>query len=846
MYCVPLVFYATITPARVLNRPPFIYVRRFSTPVPFVNLFRLHNIRPKDLRGISHYSLNDIDTTRLGTKTNRPSLGRQFQLAGWISGQFPSTKETIKEAMNKALSLPVSILIVFVLTFGNFTPGQAVSQAAVMPAATVNIAHFFKPPNMDPAPAAKTFNMIVLTNGDHAYRDQLAANGFASTIPEYFRADAIQNPGSCTATPVNNQVAYKPGDFCSITANHPDWFLFDTNGFRITVAAGGEYYRMDPANPGWREFFLTRVLDSQNQHGWSGLFLDNVEAGLGKFYGPKPVKYVDNASYQKAFAGFLQYLYVNYAEKYHRPLIANIVARADDTVWFTYLQYLDGAMQERFAVDWDETSYLSANQWLKDLAFFEKTQADGKSVILVAPGNQSDLKRQNFAFASYLLISNGKAAFRYSTDDEYRNVWLYDNYRLNLGSPRGGRYLSGTSWRRDFTNGYVSVDPVNHTATISVGPKNDMTVTVGGKMVGAYNVPSTDVISESYSGVVGGPVKVGSQEGNRFFTSQRVVAGTSFNEVMGYPTNQLTTEYWFPWYDNLSMTTWVLVGNPTGSTAAVDIYVGGIKRNSYSIPAGGRVTPRFDLQTGPVRVVSTNGVKIFTSERVDNKGSFNEVMGYPTNQLTTDYWFPWYDNSSMTAWVLVGNPSSTQTASVDIYIGGIKRKSYTIPKGGQITPRFNLPPSGLVRVVSTNGVKIFTSERVLQGDSFNEVMGCAGNQLTTEYWYPWYDNISMMNWILVGNPTGSTANVEIYIGGAKRGSYTIPAGGQVTPRFNLQTGPVRVVSTNGVKIFTSQRVNYGSSFNEVMGYAGNKLTTEYWFPWYDNTSMSTDILVGRP
>jgi hypothetical protein len=57
---------------------------------------------------------------------------------------------------------------------------------------------------------------------------------------------------------------------------------------------------------------------------------------------------------------------------------------------------------------------------------------------------------------------------------------------------------------------------------------------------------------------------------------------------------------------------------------------------------------------------------------------------------------------------------------------------------------------------------------------------------------------------------------------------------------------VRVVSTNGVKIFTSQRVNYGPSFNEMMGYPGNKLTTEYWFPWYDSISMSTEILVGGP
>jgi hypothetical protein len=248
---------------------------------------------------------------------------------------------------------------------------------------------------------------------------------------------------------------------------------------------------------------------------------------------------------------------------------------------------------------------------------------------------------------------------------------------------------------------------------------------------------------------------------------------------------------------------------------------------------------------GPVRVVSTNGVKIFTSERVDYKGSFNEMMGYPANQLTTEYWFPWYDNLSMTTWVLVGNPTGS-TAAVDIYIGGIKRQSYTIPAGGEITPRFNLQ-TGPVRVVSTNGVKIFTSERVVYGDSFNEMMGYPANQFTTEYWYPWYDNVSMTDWVLVGNPSATqSATVEVYIGTTKY-TYTVPAGGQITPRFTgKDIGPVRVRSTNGVKIFTSQRVLYGPSFNEVMGYPGNQLSTEYWFPWYDSISMDNDILAGRP
>jgi probable HAF family extracellular repeat protein len=380
-------------------------------------------------------------------------------------------------------------------------------------------------------------------------------------------------------------------------------------------------------------------------------------------------------------------------------------------------------------------------------------------------------------------------------------------------------------------------------------PTNDMEIEIGNTFMSGYDLSSGSVLTESYASIQNGPVKVSSPVGFKLFTSERVISGNSFNEVMGYPTNQLTTEYWFPFYDNVSMTTWVLVGNASSTqTAKVDIYIGGVKRGSYTIPIGGRITPRFNLQTGPVRVVSTNGVKIFTSERAVYKGAFNEVMGYPVSQLTTEYWFPWYDNVGMAAWILVGNPSTTSAASVNIYIGGVKMGTYSIPKGGRITPRFNIQPSGPVRVVSTNGVKIFSSERSLYGDSFNEVMGYPSNQLTTEYWYPWYDNVSMYTWVLVGNPsTTSSANVDIYIGGVKQNSYIIKAGKQINQRYTgANTGPVRVVSRNGVKIFTSERVLYGTSFNEVMGYPGDKLSTEYWFPWYDSTSMSTDLLVGRP
>ena len=374
--------------------------------------------------------------------------------------------------MNKKIVRIMSVLLALTLTLGSFVSGRAKAQPApIMSEGLINLAHFYKPPSNTDAPTlASKFRSVVLTGGDEVFRDKLTANGFTSTIPQYFTFLGIQDPGTCTASTRNNQVAYKVGDFCDISQNHPDWFLLDSNGQRIRMSPNSDVYRMDPGNPEWRNFFVTRVLEwQQNKPGWSGLFLDCLESSLSELQrnGTLPAKYPDDATYRSAIVGFLEYLRANYSQPYGRPILANITMGLDDATWSSYMQYLDGAMQERWAVDWSLNAYVSETKWKADLARAEKFQNQGKYMILVAPGAQADANRQNFAFASYLLISNGKAAFRYSNSDVYREVWLYSNYQIDLGAPLGPRYQSGSLWRRDFTKGYVAVDPINHTATIS-------------------------------------------------------------------------------------------------------------------------------------------------------------------------------------------------------------------------------------------------------------------------------------------------------------------------------------------------------------------------------------------
>jgi hypothetical protein len=450
--------------------------------------------------------------------------------------------------MNKTILRSLSTILAIVLAFALFIPGRATSQSTtLMPDKIVNLALFYKPPsNSDAATVAGNFSNVVLTGGDETFRDQLVADGFTSTIPQYYRSEGIQDPGNCTASPANNQIAYKAGDFCNISQTHPDWFLLDTNGNRMRTSPTSNYYRMDPGNDGWRSFFVSRLLEIDQQKGWSGVFLDNLEASLAEIQrdGLTPAKYPDNGSYQAAVRGFIQYLNTNYAQAYNRPVVANIIARSTEAQWMDYIQYLSGAMQERWAVPWASTTgYLTETKWSSDMALAEKTQAQGRFIILVAQGSKTDTERQSFAFASYLLISNGQASFRYTNSSVYNEVWLYDNYKVQLGSPLGARYQTGTAWRRDFTNGYVVVDPVNHTANISVNSSVSATATQLPTLAPTNTAVPTFATSTQVPTLTPTPTSIPTLAATQTATAAATLAPVTYNDqnsAFAYSSNWIT------------------------------------------------------------------------------------------------------------------------------------------------------------------------------------------------------------------------------------------------------------------------------------------------------------------
>lgn len=364
-----------------------------------------------------------------------------------------------------------------VMTFGGSVSTPEYAPTAVMYYSTplpefepLQFAWFYKPPNSDEdlGAIAANFSLVILTRNDEVERETLRESGYDNSVLQYLRLEAIMDPGDCNSKPFQNQAAHLEGDYCAIENQHADWFLKDING-RIIQYGKSEYVFMDPGNSEWQAYFLEKVKGFQQDEGWQGLFLDNVDGSLNRFEDMRLLleNYADDESYQAAIKSFLQTIYNGYFQSSDKELYANIPYLRDNSVWFEYLNYLDGAMLEAFAADWDN-GYLEIQEWIDQMDLAEKTQALGKRIILVTQGDINDQERMQFGLASFLLVNDGNAYFRYSNDEAYRELWWYPQYELDLGQPLGPRYQQGEQWQRNFEHGYVMVNPKKHTAEIQV------------------------------------------------------------------------------------------------------------------------------------------------------------------------------------------------------------------------------------------------------------------------------------------------------------------------------------------------------------------------------------------
>jgi uncharacterized protein YcfL len=199
---------------------------------------------------------------------------------------------------------------------------------------------------------------------------------------------------------------------------------------------------------------------------------------------------------------------------------------------------------------------------------------------------------------------------------------------------------------------------------------------------------------------------------------------------------------------------------------------------------------------------------------------------------------------------------TAQPATVTVTIGGQPMPSFNLAAGASTRVSYAGTNNGPVRIVSNQN--IVAAERVIYKaadgvpTSFTEMIALPNSLLQTTYWLPWYNNVGLSTQLRISNVSNAAATVRVFIGGQEMtGSpFNLPGGTGVSKSYaGIDNGPVKIVSTQNIVVSEPliYRVNGTNvSFAEMMALPNALLGTTYWFPWYNNDGLDTQLRFGMP
>ena len=399
--------------------------------------------------------------------------------------------------------------------------------------------------------------------------------------------------------------------------------------------------------------------------------------------------------------------------------------------------------------------------------------------------------------------------------------------------------------------------------TYTIDKSANIDVFIAGSMIKSYSLQPSQSARDAYP-LDAGPVKVTSTNAVPIIAALRDAYSVnsqieSFAQLMGLPQEQLSDTYYFPAYNNITLDGQLRFGNVDTIATDVTITIGGILRGTYTLQPNESKRVSFALDTGPVIIKSTGGAKIIAALRDAYKvngqiESFVQLMGLPQEQLSDTYYFPAYNNLTLDGQLRFGNVDTVPT-DVTVTIGGIDRGTYTLQPNESKRVSFALD-TGPVIIKSTGGAKIIAALRDAykvngQIESFAQLMGLPAGALSDTYHFPAYNNVTLDGQLRFGNVDTVATDVTVTIGGIHRGTYTLQPNESKRVSYALDTGPVVIQSTGGAKIIAAIRDAYKVnglivSFVQLMGLPQEALSTTFWFPAYNNVTLSGQLRFAVP
>jgi hypothetical protein len=277
---------------------------------------------------------------------------------------------------------------------------------------------------------------------------------------------------NATTNGIDNALLPAGVGYAVANANHPDWFLLDTNGQRIQWSDYPGNWQMDPGNAGYQNEWLTNVRSELQRNGWDGVMLDDTTTGENEAWhiGSRVMaKYPTAASYTAATRSFLAN--VCPALRSAGFLALPNIGSTTPAIWTDWVTLCSGAVQEYWTKwGYNNDQQFSGADWDARQQFLSLTEQANRIFLGVTYAPMSDVRSMRYARASFLLDwDGGPSALAFGPNPDSQDPYSPE-WSVNIGQPLGARYKVGNAWRRDYSGGTVLVDPSPSAAqTVSLG-----------------------------------------------------------------------------------------------------------------------------------------------------------------------------------------------------------------------------------------------------------------------------------------------------------------------------------------------------------------------------------------
>ena len=277
-------------------------------------------------------------------------------------------------------------------------------------------------------------------------------------------------------------------------AEHPDWFLLDPAGRRITFESYPWLFAADVGRRSFQRRWADGVLAVLREHPWDGVFVDDANPTLRHHVDTARVtRYPTDAAYGAATGAALATIGPRIREA-RKLVIANFGSWSDYRPLVDgWLEHVSGAMEEQFAKfgTSPDSGYVTRGAWERQVGAVEAAESRGRRFLAITHSNNTDAAAARYGWATILLAAQGDSAFALH-GDYTRETW-FPEYELELGEPAGERSRDRSGLhRRRFANGLVLVNP-------TAGP---LTADLGGRYSGSGLTRVRETVLEPHTGLV--------------------------------------------------------------------------------------------------------------------------------------------------------------------------------------------------------------------------------------------------------------------------------------------------------------------------------------------------------